>query len=103
MDPGERWSSCSAPPAFRSAPITSLEATELLEQQPVSDLLAGHRGAPRADRSALAACLVAVSKLIAGNPWIAELDLNPVIASSSWIVPVDVRIVVSDQQQQEEP
>ncbi|MBV8999194.1 MAG: acetate--CoA ligase family protein [Solirubrobacterales bacterium] len=86
----------------------STKATELLQQQPISDLLDGHRGAPRVDRTALAACLVAVSKLIAGNPSIAELDLNPVIASSSRviasssrIVPVDVRIIVSDQQQQE--
>ena len=101
--PGGTLVELLGPPAFRSAPITSLEATELLRQQPISGLLDGHRGVPRVDRTALAACLVAVSNLIAGNSLIAELDLNPVIASSSRIVPVDVRIVVSDLQQQEEP
>lgn len=99
--PGGTLVELLGPPAFLSAPITPLEASELLQQQPISDLLEGHRGAPPVDRSALAACLVAVSNLIASNPAIAELDLNPVIASSSRIVPVDVRIIVSDQQAQE--
>ena len=96
--PGGTLVELLGPPAFRSAPITSLEAAELLQQQPVSHLLDGHRGAPRVDRTALAACLVAVSKLIAGNPSISELDLNPVIASASCITAVDARIIVSDDQ-----
>ncbi|MGH2873408.1 MAG: acetate--CoA ligase family protein [Solirubrobacteraceae bacterium] len=81
-------------PAFRRAPITMLEASELATEQPISRLLDGYRGATGVDRPTLAQFLVEVSKLIAGNPEIAELDLNPVIAAGPHLVPVDARIVV---------
>ncbi|MFP5379201.1 MAG: acetate--CoA ligase family protein, partial [Vicinamibacteria bacterium] len=42
---------------------------------------------------ALAATVAAASRLVAALPQVAELDLNPVLASADGAVAVDVRIV----------
>ncbi|WP_433734532.1 acetate--CoA ligase family protein [Nocardia sp. CA-129566] len=36
--------------------------------------------------------------MVAAHPEIAELDLNPVLASGSGIVPLDVRIVIAPEE-----
>ena len=45
-----------------------------------AELLKGVRGGEPVDREALAALLVAVSRLVTDFPEIAEVDLNPVLA-----------------------
>jgi hypothetical protein len=47
-----------------------------LKQAP---LLTGWRGSPALDIAALAALIVRVGRIMAGNPAIREIDLNPVI------------------------
>jgi len=42
-------------------------------------LLKGYRGSPALDVAALAALIVEVGRIMAGNPRIREIDLNPVI------------------------
>ncbi len=81
--------------SFRAAPLTTVEAHELLGEEPVARLLDGYRGAPSVDRSALAALLVTISQLMADRPEIVELDINPVLASGDTFVAADARIVVS--------
>jgi acetyltransferase len=81
--------------AFRAAPITLLEADELMAARAVSHLLDGYRGGPKVDRSALGAFLVNVSQLLAERSDILELDLNPTIAVGTTITPVDVRVIVN--------
>ncbi|MBY8862697.1 acetate--CoA ligase family protein [Nocardia sp. CA2R105] len=82
--------------AFRAAPFTEHEAHEMLEETVASRMLDGYRNLPVVDRRQLAQLLVRVGDLVAAHPEIAELDLNPVIASASAVVPVDVRMVLSD-------
>jgi len=81
---------------FRAAPFTEIEAHEMIDETIASRMLDGYRHLPVIDRPALARFLVRVGDIVAAHPEIGELDLNPVIASDTGIVPVDVRIVLSD-------
>ncbi|MBE4719532.1 acetate--CoA ligase family protein [Pseudarthrobacter sp. AB1] len=80
--------------SFRAAPLTHLEAEELIDETLASRLLDGYRNLLPIDRSAMADLLVAVGDLMLARPEIYELDLNPVIASGTELCPVDVRIAV---------
>jgi acetate---CoA ligase (ADP-forming) len=81
---------------FRAAPLTLLEANEMIDETRISAKLAGYRHVPPIDRTALADMLVRVGQIISTRASIRELDLNPVIASGSTILPADVRVILSD-------
>jgi succinyl-CoA synthetase beta subunit len=80
---------------FRVAPIDEEEAAEALRELRGYAALTGVRGRPGVDLAALTSTLAAVSRLLVAVPAIAELDLNPVMASPEGTVAVDVRIVAS--------
>jgi acetyltransferase len=80
---------------FRVAPIDEEEAAEAVRGLRGYPVLAGVRGRPGVDLGALARTLAVVSRLMVARPEIAELDLNPVMASSDRTIAVDVRIVVA--------
>jgi acetyl coenzyme A synthetase (ADP forming)-like protein len=65
---------------FRIAPLTDVDADELLRESRGFPLLQGYRGRPAADVEALRDLLLRVSRLADDVPEITELDLNPVIA-----------------------
>jgi acetyl coenzyme A synthetase (ADP forming)-like protein len=81
--------------AFRLAPLTDVDASELVASGKVGRLLAGFRGAPEADAAAVADTVLRVGALAADFPEVAELDLNPVIALVDGCVAVDARIRVA--------
>jgi acetyltransferase len=60
-------------------------------------LLRGFRGSPAVDERALADVLVAIGNLLAAHPAIAELDINPLIASGGRLVAVDALVVVDPE------
>jgi acyl-CoA synthetase (NDP forming) len=78
--------------AFRIAPLTDIDATELVHEGKAGRLVAGFRGAPAADAAALGDLLHRLSLLAQDFPEIAELDLNPVIALPNGCVAVDARV-----------
>jgi len=65
--------------AVRLTPLSDLDAGEMLAGLRAGKLLDGFRGAPPADRAALAEIVQRVAGLAEIAPEIAELDLNPVI------------------------
>jgi acetyltransferase len=79
------------------APLTADGARAMLAEGRRAALLRGFRGAAAVDEDALAAVLVAVGDLLAEHPAIAELDLNPLIASGGRLVAVDALIVVNPE------
>jgi acetate---CoA ligase (ADP-forming) len=81
--------------AFRIAPLTDVDADELVHKGKAGRLVAGFRGAPAADATALADLLHRLSLLAEGVPEVAELDLNPVIALPNGCVAVDARVRVA--------
>jgi hypothetical protein len=55
-------------------------------------MLTGNRGSPAVDTAGLADILLRISRLADDLPELAELDLNPVIATPDDAQAVDVRI-----------
>ncbi|HEY1852246.1 MAG TPA: acetate--CoA ligase family protein [Candidatus Binataceae bacterium] len=79
---------------FRLAPASETEALSMIDGIAAAEILRGVRGAPPADRKAIAKIIVAVSALAADFPEIQELDLNPVFARPDGAIAADVRIIV---------
>ncbi len=80
---------------FRLAPLTDVDAEELVGSRKVGRLLEGFRGAPAADSAAVAETVIRIGTLATNFPELAELDLNPVIAQQNGCVTVDARIRVA--------
>ncbi|MGY3060473.1 acyl-CoA synthetase (NDP forming) [Streptomyces sp. TE3672] len=80
---------------FRLAPVTADEARSMLDSIGAAEILRGVRGAPPVDRWALAEQIRRVSQLVGDFPEIAEVDLNPVIASPDGAVAADIRILLA--------
>jgi len=77
---------------FRIAPLTDVDADELVHAGKAGRLVSGFRGAPPADAGALAELVQRLSALAEDLPEVAELDLNPVVARAHGCVAVDARI-----------
>jgi acyl-CoA synthetase (NDP forming) len=78
---------------FRIAPLTDADAGELVTGK-AGELVRGFRGKPAADEHALTDLLHRLSRLGDDLSEVAELDLNPVIASPDACVAVDARVRV---------
>ncbi len=78
--------------AARLAPLTGDDADEMIRSVRAAPLLFGHRGSAAVDTAALADVLLRISRLADDLPEVAELDLNPVIATAQGVHAVDVRI-----------
>jgi acetyltransferase len=65
-----------------------------MEQTRIFRALRGVRGRRPADLEALERAIVRFSQLVAEQPWFAEIDLNPLLASHQGIVVLDARIVL---------
>ncbi|MGW0788637.1 acetate--CoA ligase family protein [Streptomyces sp. NPDC002911] len=83
---------------FRLAPVTADEARSMLDSIGAAEVLKGVRGAPAVDRWALAEQIRRVSRLVTDFPQIAEVDLNPVIASPDGAVAADIRILLTTEE-----
>src|SRR5438034_2081947 len=68
---------------FRLAPASREDALSMLDGIAAAEILKGVRGAEAVNRDALADVIVKVSQLISDFPEIAEMDLNPVFATST--------------------
>jgi acyl-CoA synthetase (NDP forming) len=92
---GGVWTELLHDVAVRLAPVDEAEALEMLQGLQSAPLLAGFRGAPPRDRSALAALIARVSLLAVEFPEIAELDLNPILVlrEGQGVRIADVRIL----------
>ncbi len=90
--PGGVFAELIGDAAFRIAPLTDVDAKELVHEGKAGRLVAGFRGAPAADSAALVDLLHRLSLLAADFPEVAELDLNPVIALPSGCIAVDARV-----------
>ncbi len=82
---------------FRLAPLTDLDAEELVRSGKAGRLVAGFRGTPPADEAALADLLLRLSLLVDDLPEVAELDLNPVLGLPDRCLAVDARVRVTER------
>jgi acyl-CoA synthetase (NDP forming) len=74
------------------APVDEAHALVMLRSLRGASIFDGHRGTPAVQLEAVADVIVRVSELMADNPDLAELDLNPVLADETGCVAVDWRI-----------
>jgi acyl-CoA synthetase (NDP forming) len=74
------------------APLTDVDAEELVSSGKAGRLVAGWRGAAPADRAALVDLVHRLARLAEDHPEVTELDLNPVIALAEGCVAVDARV-----------
>jgi acetyl coenzyme A synthetase (ADP forming)-like protein len=81
---------------FQLAPLTDLDAEELVRSGKAGRLVAGFRGTPPADEGALVDLLLRLSLLAEELPEVAELDLNPVLALPDRCLVVDARARVAE-------
>jgi acetyltransferase len=66
----------------------------MMERTKINIALKGVRGRKSVDMAGLEQILVKFSQLIAEQPWIQELDINPLLASPDQILALDARVVV---------
>jgi len=76
--------------AFGIAPIVHEDAERMIRSIRAFPLLQAFRGQPAVDLDRLADTITRLSQLVADCPEIAELDLNPVIATSDGTYAVDI-------------
>lgn len=74
--------------SLRLAPVDLQTAREMIVEVKGLRALSGYRGGPAADVEALAAAIVALSKL-AHDPTVAELEINPLLVRRDGVVAVD--------------
>jgi acyl-CoA synthetase (NDP forming) len=87
--------------AARLTPLTDTDADDLIHGVRSAPLLFGHRGTPPVDTTALTDVLLRVSRLADDLQEVAELDLNPVIATPDGVHAVDARIRISPAQRRD--
>jgi acyl-CoA synthetase (NDP forming) len=83
---------------IRLAPIGPGDAEEMLRKLTTFPLLDGFRGAAKVDLTALCDLIFRLAALAQAHTAIAEIEANPVIASTSGSCAVDVRIRVTPTQ-----
>ena len=80
--------------SFRVAPITSIDAYEMMDELKTKKLLGAFRGSPAVDKEMLAQALVGLSELINTYEEIAEIDINPIIINGDKPVAVDALVIL---------
>lgn len=84
--------------AFRRAPFAPEDGLAMLAELRMGAVLDGVRGQPGVDRGALAQMLSRLSHWAAAMaPWLAELDLNPVLVGAGGPLAVDCVMVLRHQ------
>ena len=88
--------------ALALPPLTTTLARRMMERTRIFEALGGVRGKAPVDVGALEKMLVRVGQLVVEQPWIRELDINPLLASPDHLTALDARVVLHDPETREE-
>jgi acetyltransferase len=75
-------------------PLTATLARRMMERTKIYTALKGVRGQQSVDMAALEQLLVRFSELVVEQPAIAELDINPLLASPGRLLALDARVIL---------
>jgi acetyltransferase len=75
-------------------PLTATLARRMMERTRIYKALGGVRGQASVDMAALEQLLVRFSELVIEQPAIAELDINPLLASPERLLALDARVIL---------
>jgi acetate---CoA ligase (ADP-forming) subunit beta len=81
--------------AFRPAPLTRIDALELVESLTTQALFGPLRGEPAVDREKLIDVLMGLGQLVVDDPTIVSIDVNPLIVCDGVAIAVDGLVEVS--------
>ena len=82
--------------ALALPPLNTTLAQRLMEQTKIFSALRGVRGRKPIDLAALEQILVRFSQLVLEQPWIKEIDINPLLATPDHLLALDARVVLHD-------
>ena len=77
-------------------PLNTTLAQRLMEQTRIFSALKGVRGRRAVDLVTLEGLLVRFSQLVVEQPWIREIDINPLLATPERLLALDARVVLHD-------
>jgi acetyltransferase len=77
-------------------PLNATLARRMMERTKIYTALKGVRGRKATNLAAIEQLLVRFSQLVVEQPWIAEIDINPLLVSSERIFALDGRVVLHD-------
>jgi acetyltransferase len=86
--------------ALALPPLNTTLAQRLMEQTKIYSALRGVRGRRPINLTALEGLLVRFSQLVMEQPWIKEIDINPLLATPEQLLALDARVVVHDSSMQ---
>ncbi len=98
--PGGVFAELIGEASLRIAPLTDIDAEELVTAGKAGRLVRGFRGAEPADAAALVDLVHRLAALGDDLPAVAELDLNPVLGFPDRAVAVDARVRIRRPQEQ---
>jgi acetyltransferase len=75
-------------------PLTATLARRMMERTKIYKALGGVRGQETVDMAALEQLLVRFSELVVEQPAIAEIDINPLLASPERLMALDARVIL---------
>jgi acetyltransferase len=75
-------------------PLTTTLARRMIEQTKIAEALKGIRGRDPVDTDLLEKIIVRFGQLAVENPWISEMDINPLFVSDKHILALDARVVL---------
>jgi acetyltransferase len=78
-------------------PLNTTLARRMMEQTRIYKALHGVRGRKAVDLPRLERLLVRFSQLVMEQPWVKEIDINPLLVSSDDIIALDARIILHDK------
>jgi len=88
--------------ALALPPLNTTLARRMIEQTKIFEALQGVRGRKAVDLVLLEDLLVRFSLLVVEQPWIKEIDVNPLLVSSERMLALDARVVVFGPEVQRE-
>jgi acetyltransferase len=83
-------------------PLTTTLARRMMERTKIYEALKGVRGREAVNLIELEKLLVRFSQIVAEQPWIAEMDINPLLASPEHLLALDARVVLHPASMKEE-
>jgi acetyltransferase len=86
--------------ALALPPLNTTLAQRMMEQTKIFSALLGVRGRKPVNLTALEGLLVRFSQLVMEQPWIKEIDINPLLATPEQLLALDARVVVHDSAMQ---
>jgi succinyl-CoA synthetase beta subunit len=81
--------------AYALAPVPADLAADLLRGLRGAALLAGARGRPAVDVEAAAQAVARATELAAEHPEIAEIEINPLLATPTGTLALDARVILA--------